>query len=105
MNGSPHPSEISLSHLQAVAGGPWRAGWWLKQESRGPQAAPTWGFVSQVLVCGSSGASPAPGSSRNSREVRILSQRLSSRYAYELMEEEEKEEEGEGEESSEKEAW
>ena len=75
MNGSPHPSEISLSHLQAVAGGPWRAGRWLKQESRGPQAAPTWGFVSQVLVCGSSGASPAPGSSRNSREVRILSVR------------------------------
>lgn len=72
MNGSPHPSEISLSCLQAVTGGPWRAGRWLKQESRGPQAAPTWGLVSHVLVCGSSGAPPAPGSSRNSREVWIL---------------------------------
>lgn len=35
----------------------------------------------------------------------FFQQRLSSRYAYELMEEEEKEEEGEGEESSEKETW
>jgi len=35
----------------------------------------------------------------------FFQQRLSSRYAYELMEEEEKEEEGEGEESSEKDTW
>ncbi|CAN0077266.1 unnamed protein product [Rangifer tarandus platyrhynchus] len=78
MNGSPHPSEISLSCLQAVTGGPWRAGRWLKQESRGPHAAPTWGLVSHVLVCGSSGAPPAPGSSRNSWEVWILDMPMSS---------------------------
>ena len=37
--------------------------------------------------------------------LHLFQQRLSSRYAYELMEEEEKEEEGEGEESSEKDTW
>ena len=70
MNSSPRLSEVSPSQSQTAASGRWRAGTWLEQESS--LQAKKQALVSLVLVCSGPGALPAPGSSRNSREARIL---------------------------------